>query len=250
VCLGLSPRQAAAVRLKRGNGEPIGSIDVADGDDPVPALLRAAGELLDGHAVRGRRLHVVLSDRLVRYVLLPFSAAWLDAHEERALCLARFAETFGPMPDWRLVIEPARYGRARVACAIPPALEEGLRVLRTEHALAPGTIVPHFVRCWNTRPPAIAGRGMVAVVERDTLVLASFDRQGWISLRAQYADTRGGAVADLVVRERLLQRIDPDVPLWVSSTVALAPEVAALGTVAPLRHPEPGLALAWAGAAR
>jgi hypothetical protein len=250
IWLGLGPHRVGAVRLRRGKGEPIAAVDVAGDADPLPALLRAAGDMLGGHAVRGSRLHVVLSDRLVRYALLPFSAAYLDAHEEHALCLARFAETFGPMPDWRIAIEPARYGRARVACALPPALDEGLRALCADRALAPGMVVPHFVTRWNRRPPAFARRGMVAVAERDTLVLASFDRQGWHSLRTRYADTRDGAVADLIARERLLQGIAAETPLWVCGTVALGPDVAALGAVAPPRDPDPGIALAWAGAAR
>ncbi|WP_170300290.1 hypothetical protein, partial [Pseudoduganella buxea] len=79
---------------------------------------------------------------------------------------------------------------------------------------------PHFVARWNGRPAALRGRsGMLAVAEPDTLVLASFDRTGWRSLRALYADTAACDVADLVFRERLLQGIDPAAPLWQTGTV-------------------------------
>lgn len=249
VWLGLGVRHAGMVRVQRGRAVPVASAAV-DGTGP-DGLMQAAGRLLDEHGGRGRKVAIVLSDRLVRYALLPFSAAHLDDAEDEALCRARFAEIYGPMPDWRLRAEPVRYGRARLACALAPELAQGLDALRATHALRAGPVVPHFVSCWNRRP-AHSGRGpgMLAVIEADTLVMASFDRTGWRTLRAQYVDTRAGAVADLVLRERLLQRIEPDTPLWLAGTVAPDPDLDALGTVVPAQSACPGLALALNGAAR
>ncbi len=220
--LGLGPRQVGAARCagRRRQGEAIGSVAMAAAPDATGALLQALEQLLDTHALRRRTVHTVLSDRLVRYALVPFSATYLNADEERALCQARFSALYGPMPDWYIVIEPARYGRTRVACAMPAALAAGLDTVFNERALGRGAIVPHFVARWNHRPAALRGRsGMLAVAESDTLVLASFDRTGWRSLRALYADTAGSAVADLVYRERLLHGIDPATPLWHTGTV-------------------------------
>lgn len=249
--LALCPHQVALVRRRRGRPEPLGVAGVAPQADGAPsAILAAAAALLDEHGATRARVHTVLSDRLVRYVLLPFSPARLDGEEERALCLAMFAELYGPMADWQVAIDRARYGKARVACALTPGLAQGLAGLLAARRLAAGAIVPHFVSSWNARRRTLARLdGMLAVAEPDSLVIGRFAGGGWTSLRTHYAATReGGALDDLILRERLHQQCDPDLPVWACGSVdATASADPALQATAP-RSADPGLAMALAAA--
>jgi hypothetical protein len=250
VWLALGPHQVGLARGRRGRAKGLGAADVAARPDSMAAaILEAAAALLDKHAVSRARVHTVLSDRLVRYVLLPFSPTRLDGEEERALCLAMFAELYGPMTDWVISIDRARYGKARVACALAPELAQGLAGLLAERALKPGSIVPHFVSSWNARRGELARLdGMLAVVEPDSLVIGRFAAGGWSALRTHYAATGGGALDDLILRERLHQQCDPDTPVWVCGSVDVAASSCPALRATAARSADPGLAMALAAA--
>lgn len=227
IWLGLCSDQVGAAALRAGRADALGSADVGPAADPA-ALGQAAGHLLDLHARRGQTVHTVVSDRLARYLLLPFEAAHLDQREEQALCLARFGAQYGSMEGWSVRVERARYGRARVACALPAQLEGALRAACLERKLRPGSVVPHFVGRWNARPAAFRRAGMLAVAERDSLVLGATHCGGWHSLRALYTVTGPALLGDLIARERLLQRIDPVTVLQLDDAAALDPAAPAV----------------------
>lgn len=256
VWIGLCTRQVGAVRVHGAAVTALGCADVVPAfesgtfDQGVNSLLQALEGLIDEHDLAGSRAQVVLSNRLVRYALVPFDPAHLDRHEEQALALARLSACYGPMTDWSIRLEPARYGRTRLACAIPTALEQGLRALCTAHQIRLRRVSPHFVCCWNARPAAFRRAGMLAVAECDTLLLASTDSAGWHSMRVHYANLRDGQFDDLVYRERLMQRIDPAIPLWLDgSALPERTTLAAAGATA-VRDARPAIALAMAGRVR
>lgn len=252
--LALSPRQVGLARGNRGRVEPLGALDVLaqPGSKPasvIAAVLDAAAELLDEHAIKRTRVHTVLSDRMVRYVLIPFSPAYLDPREERALCLARFAELYGPMSGWPVAIDRARHGKARMACALPLELAQGLTELLAARSLEAGTIVPHFVSSWNSQRRALARQaGILAVIEPDSVVFGHFEQSAWSALRTHFADVDCGALEKLIMRERLHQQCDPATPVWLCGSVSIPvttdPTVQA---IAP-KCAEPALAMALAAA--
>ncbi|MFM9438390.1 hypothetical protein ACFDR9_005496 [Janthinobacterium sp. CG_23.3] len=216
VWLALCPDQVGGVRIRRGHAEVLEPVcyQAASGEAPLAALLEAVRGWLERHAVARQRVNVLLSDRLVRYALLPFSAMPLSEQEEAALLGARFEELYGEMPQWRVQADRPEYGKARIACAMPLALADGVAGLLAGAGARSGAVLPFFVACWNRWRRQGAGRdGLVAVVEPEHMVIGSFGAGGWSSLRSVFAATSEAVVADLVFREKIMQGLDPALPV-------------------------------------
>jgi hypothetical protein len=219
VWLALCPGQVGAVRAARADAAPapLGIMDYVapPRGDASAALLDALRAWLVCNALARSDVHVVLADSLLRYALIPFSATPLSAAEEQALLAARFEQLYGPMPHWRAAVEPQTYGCARVACAIPIALEQGLHALLAEHKVRVKAVTPFFVACFNRARRKIGGAsGMLAVVEANNVILGSFGDGGWSGLRAIFVETGAQALEDTIFREKLLQGADPELPVW------------------------------------
>lgn len=171
---------------------------------------------LPGRTARRRRVHVVVSTAFVRCALIPWTGTPLNAEEDALMQGARFEQLYGDMRDWRIRADAPAYGAARLACAVPLQLELGMAALWRAHGVAGGVMVPYFAACWNRWYRHVGRRpGLLAVVEREHVVLGRFGRNGWHSVRSVYAEAGAGALRELLLREQLLQDLPPDLPVWV-----------------------------------
>jgi hypothetical protein len=216
VWLALCPDQVGGVALRRGQARELGVVSCPPGAAPqrCAPVLEALRAWLAQHDVAGKRVNVIISDSLCRYALIPFSPLALNAREEQALLAARFAELYGEMPDWRLQAERPAYGKARLACALPIAFDAGLQQQLHGAGARAGAVQPFFVACLNRWRPGGARAGLLAVVEPHHMVVASFGRHGWSSLRSVFVATCAQVVADVLFREKLMHDLDPALPEW------------------------------------
>lgn len=247
VWLALCPDQVGGVRVRHGKAQPLEPVcyqtEATSAEAPVVALLEAVRSWLERHGVARQRVNVLVSDRLVRYALLPFSAMPLSEQEEVALLGARFAELYGEMAQWHVQADRPEYGKARIACAMPLALADGIAALLGQAGARGGAVVPFFVACWNLwRRQGVGRNGLVAVVESDHVVIGSFGADGWSSLRSVFAATSETALADLVFREKIMQGLDPALPVAV---IGMPPGATASASTA--HPPSVGMALMGAG---
>ncbi|RTL57715.1 MAG: hypothetical protein EKK46_02650 [Rhodocyclaceae bacterium] len=216
LAIALCPGRIGVMR-KRGRAEieqgVVRYAKAATGD--WQAAMDAFDAWLDKMNLRKAQASLLLSNRYVRYALIPWSALGLKRAEEDALVRVRFEEAYGDMAGWRIVADPGRYGSARIACALPADMVDRLHAQWAARQLRGGAILPHFVACWNRwrnpvgSKPALTAwdktPSLFAVAESSTLVVGTLapQGQGWTGLRALSADT--ASLPDTLYRESLLQ---------------------------------------------
>lgn len=145
---GLRPKPAArqeqAVEPAKGGRTWAGAVD------QLLSLLSALG-------AKRARVTVILSDRFVRYLILPPSPALASEADWRAFAEHRFAEVFGAHAGGSTVLASAEGDSARVACAFDAALVEAMRSTLESRGHRLVSLRPHFVAGFNRVCRAIRG---------------------------------------------------------------------------------------------
>ena len=147
-------------------------------DESLGALREALAPL----AKKRVRVTVVLSNRLVRYAVVPFDAGVSGADEELALARFHFTRIHGERAKgWSLRLSPGSHGSARLASAVDPALTEAIRACFPRTARPRLTsIQPYLMAAWN-RWRGELGRelGWLVLLEPGRACLALAQKDGW-----------------------------------------------------------------------
>lgn len=154
---------------------------------------------------------VVLSNRYLRFALVPWTEAASGHEEDTELALACFEPRYGDMTGWTVRIDGGAYGQARIACAVETQLLDAIRASLPPHGRRGGADVairPAFVAGWNTGRRKLDGAwergdGIFAMEESGTAVIATRRANGWHSVRP--LATHGDDLPLLLEREALLQ---------------------------------------------
>ena len=147
----------------------------------------------------------VLSDRYVRYLLVPWHDHIKSTAEMAALGRACFASAFGPAAEgWDVQLDMGDYGAPGIACAIDRELLQELRAICGAHTRRLTVVKPVFMRLFNQRRAEWADAALIAVVEKGKCVLASIKDGNWHSIRSLAAKD----IASLIDHEILLQGLD------------------------------------------
>ena len=153
---------------------------------------------------------VVLSDRFVRYLLVPWNAQIVRRSEEIAVTQELFARQFASdMQDWEVRLSGARRGEHQVAAAIERSL---LDVISTIFAASPirlHAVRPHFMQVINGHRRALEGDAWVVVAEADRMLVGFLRNGSWLSLRSRPLDPRSNAMEPILEQEALLHGIAP-----------------------------------------
>ncbi|MGX9773213.1 hypothetical protein ACWYXN_06850 [Janthinobacterium aestuarii] len=155
-------------------------------------------------------VEVILSDRLVRYAMMPWSAEITSGAERRVMAQIHFQSLFGATAgEWEIQMSQAGYAQARLACAIDPQFLRVLRGLTSKHKLRLASLRPYLMSVVNQWRKQIAGDALLVVMESDQCLMASFKNGGWCSVRSfrlrTHADTDMGLLVD---RELVLQGLE------------------------------------------
>lgn len=185
--------------------------------------LRALSTELADPKWHDAHLRVVLADAWVRYALVPGSAA-LISDEERSQH-ARFivAEVYGDaMDDWDIALTEIGGTDGFVAAAIPRALVEGIRALRSGSARI-AAIQPQLIaafNAWAWRLPASGG--WFVTIEQSSLSAAHFSARGWDRVHSVRIGREWSAelrrlrtFGRLALGSSADERVFVDAPLWL-----------------------------------
>ncbi|HWW72261.1 MAG TPA: hypothetical protein VN089_20165 [Duganella sp.] len=198
-------------RRKAGKSQTISFSGSGNAGDWVPAIAALRSWMAD-HKPSVSDVELVLSDRYVRYLLVPWHDHIKTSAEIAALGRACFASAFGPVADgWDVQLDLSEYGAPGIACAIDRELLQELRTICSAHTLRLAVVVPAFMQVFNQRRAQLAGVALIAVVEEGRCVLASIRDGNWHSIRSLAAND----IATLIEREILLQGLASDVPRHV-----------------------------------
>ena len=127
---------------------------------------------------------IVLSGHLVRYQMLPWSAALATDADRLAYARLEFAAVHGDKAQsWDLALADAPAGAAAPVCAIDAALIASLKATCTGATLSLVSVTPRFVAEFDRVRQHIArGPGGFALVEPGRLTLGLFDHGRWRAL--------------------------------------------------------------------
>lgn len=195
---------AVALARVRGRWRPkLVSKNAVQSDHPIEALRGAIA------ALGKERLHatVVISNRYVRYAVVPFDAAVSGPEEELALARFHFSRLHGDrVNSWDLRLSEGPAGAARLASAIDSSLMASIRGCFPSGAGAKlVSVQPYLMSAFNRWRDAIVREDAWLVLpESHGACVAYATRAGWLAARLlRYAGSDSATLADGVEREQL-----------------------------------------------
>lgn len=213
------------------------------------ALAALAGQL---HGIPGGRadLRVILSNRFVRYAIVPWQAGLQGAAEDAAYVRHYLVQMFGSAADdWDVCVGAAPDGHPRLASAVDAALLAGLRALCARPGLRLKAVWPQFSTTFDCHRKRLGAAGWLVLAESGCLCIGLFEDGRWLSVQTirTGADWRQELPALL---ERAACLANPaggagQVFLWAPELAAGAEVAAGRFRVQHLPAPSPGGAGAW-----
>jgi len=149
------------------------------------------------------RVTVVLSNRLVRYAVVPFDAQVSGAEEELALARYHFVRVHGERAkSWELRLDEAPPGAPRLASAIDAGLPAAIRAAFAGSGARLASIQPYLMAAFNRSRRALARESAwLALAEGGRACLALATREGWQYV--QSVRVEGETIAQVLEREAL-----------------------------------------------
>jgi hypothetical protein len=222
--------------------------DPSYGNAPWDGAIDALKKHLESLKAERLKVTVVLSNRLVRYALVPFDAALSGPEEELALARFHFTRIYGERAkSWDLRLSEGASGGARLASGIDAGLLEALRACFPSAGRARLVSVQPYLmaafnrwrsgwlRGWRGGWRARIGKdgAWLVLLERERACFALASREGWHSvqsLRVEAADDvlvmlerEGLRSGGKVVRNATIQGARPQAaPGWQLSPLGLS----------------------------
>ncbi|MGE5320340.1 MAG: hypothetical protein ACM3KD_09180 [Hyphomicrobiaceae bacterium] len=155
----------------------------------APAWRGALQELetaLPGYAERGLPATLILSNRFVRYAIVPWRPELADADEELAFARHCFAKTYGDGgPQWELRVSQESGAHPRLACAVDTELLDALRAVFGRTRIPLRSIQPHLMAAFNAFRGTLRRRSAwFALLEPGNLCLVLLRQGHWQGLRS------------------------------------------------------------------
>jgi hypothetical protein len=199
-------------RIQPAMGKAVRSTEVlaCTPEDPLrpwhaacDALAASMAENMQRHL----RMQVILSDRLMRYLVLPWRPGITSRAEWRAYALHSFEQVYGEEArTWRLRIEVVPPGRPSLACAVEEGLLESLRDVARSSSSRLVSVRPRFVALFNQRRAVLRGSPLwFAVAEPHSLSVGLLVGGVWQALRNEPApDGWSAALPGMVSRMQVM----------------------------------------------
>lgn len=156
--------------------------------DPADPIWSSSLQSLSGvlEEAKAKQVSVILSNRLVRYAVVPWHAALMQTSERLVQARSCFKQVYGEVSDkWAVSISEPRYGASVLATAVDQGLIEGLRASCREAGVRLVSILPYLTAAYGQFRRSLKGASYFGVVEHDTLGVLRFDSGG---LSAVYSE--------------------------------------------------------------
>ena len=169
-------------------------------------ILDVLEKLLADSRWRDASAHVVLSDSLVRYTMLPESAELVTVADETALALHRIRNIHGGgAGDWNVRIGNPLDDGAQPVAAVESAFVSRLGELLQSAGLRVRAIEPVFMSAYNRARARISGdRFWFASLEPGTVCLARAEAGRWRSVSVRASDGDFDRVLAVMMNEARL----------------------------------------------
>lgn len=184
------------VRLRRRARQRDGADGGAQqGDTEMPCgpgaiswqgAIAALKSALPAEPARGASAAVVLSNRLVRYAVVPWDEALTSAAEEAVHATHHFVQLYGQaIARWDIAIDRNPAGCPRIASAVDPALLHALREVFGAAGIRLRSVTPQLAHvCNQYRHQFGTTNGWLVTYESECLCVGLFLAGRWISVRS------------------------------------------------------------------
>lgn len=155
LCIAISSEHISLLKLGRGfklkllakHDEAIASVS---NQPSWQAALDRLTQLLDEPEWQNAEVNIVLSNRLIRYAAIPFSAQLKNYSEQEAFARYALTQTFGAnVQQWAFRIQHGKKDAPGLVSAVDQALLEGLRQVCATHKLELRSITPYLMPVFN-----------------------------------------------------------------------------------------------------
>jgi hypothetical protein len=181
---------------------------------PALTALRQAFEQLKFDSLD---VEVILSNRFMRYALLPWTDAVKTHAEMVSLSRIQFENLFGPIAkEWHVQSDMPVYGQPGMACALDSALLASLRSLSSERRLRLVSVQPHLMLVINRWRQRFGRNALILLAESAQCIFLSL-REGMLhSVRTVKLNELNESELQVAIdREILFQGLDAKVPVYL-----------------------------------
>jgi hypothetical protein len=182
------------------------------------------GERLAELGAPGAAIEITLSNRLARYLCLPWSPALRSETDWQSFAEHRFTELFGPRPaGYAILLSSCVRRSARLACAVDRELIDSIRACVAAAGQRLTSLRPRFAASFDRARRRIgAGATWFVDQEPDQLTIALALEGGWRAIRQRHADsTWPERLAEMLDREGELAGAEPVERAFVVTSEAI-----------------------------
>lgn len=232
IVIGLAPNAVQVARLARGFKERTlerrsFEVEAAAGAG-WSAPLATLESVLALSRLQGSRCRVVLSNRMVRFLLVPWHDELSSAAARARLAHAQFRAIHGAAAGaWSVRLATAAYGAPALACAIDADLMSALTGVVCAGGFDLVSVQPHAAVAFNRARRTLPQNAFWFVtLETGRLWLGRGERNGWTAIAARrIADSSAQAILAVIEQELAANaHDDAKAPVYFSGA-GLAPEV-------------------------
>jgi hypothetical protein len=192
-------------------------------NEPWRAPVDALSGWLTAQKHKNLEIKVVLSERFVRWQLLPWRAELSSLAEIQAYAEVRFRETFGKLAEgWNILPVALSPGRTAPACAVDQALLTALVDTCKEHGADLECVAPYFSSAFDTWRARLSGSTLwFGTVEQDICTLALIQDGNWTALQTQRSVSNWrGVLPAMVTQIGIASALEgPIAPIYLAGTL-------------------------------
>jgi len=212
--IGLAPERIVYRRKPRWRRKAAqqGALPLAakEGEEPWTAGIAALRELI-GPASRRLNVSIILSNRLVRYQLLPWNAELESEAEWLAFAKHAFTSAYGPAAkDWEIRVCATADKGPRLASAVDGALLPAIQSACQAPGVQLVSVQPCLMSAFNrSRKRMFRSSAWFVIEEPENFVLALIENGKWRLVRSRRnAMNTDDAFASILDREAVLAGIE------------------------------------------
>lgn len=221
LCAALSPAQLNTAVWERGwSREPAERSALRCPSQPagMPRWAPAVDRLREWLAARPARraeLHLVLSNRLVRYVVLPWCDGVVTRAEREAQARHQLRDTYGDAAaQWHVRVADTGHGQPALACAVDRSLLEALNALTEGSPVRLAAVQPLLMLAFNRFRRELGRDACLLVLEPGALCCAVWREGRWQAVQVSQVGPQGWDEA-LVERQIAVHALPADMPVFL-----------------------------------
>lgn len=227
-----------------------GELHFAEHD--LSALATAFSSVLEQSGKRGR-VDVLLSNRLVRYALVPNPDNARNLAERKRLASHAFERIHGKEAEgWRIALSHARPGKTALAGAVDIELLDVMHEAASARRYRIANLRPYLMAAFNSRSHRLSGgSGMFAVAEPGRVCVAAWHEGGWAGVQQSHLAPHAAGLPGVLARVGAMAGLtgSESVRMYSAECSGIAQDVRISGV--PVRWPaglSPTEDVAWGGA--